>query len=207
VPPSHKAWVNIVGEIVRAEKRGHVAVMSTLNPDATVHFFRELARRGITSGRIPTMCLSIGESEMPSLDYRTVAGHYVAWNYLHLLDAPENHRFIEIWREITGDPTATTNDSLEATWVGFSFWKSAVQAAGSVDTTAVRSKLRGMTIRSPSGFDIMIDHNQHSHIPAMVGEIRADGTIAPVWISDSVLRPDEVGTVFASDEHDVAIAC
>ena len=206
VPPSHKAWVNIVDEILRAEKRGHVAVMSTLNPDATVHFFRGLARRGVTSGRIPTMCLSIGESEMPSLDYGTVAGHYVAWNYLHLLDTPENHRFVEIWRDIKGDPTATTNDSLEATWVGFSFWKAAVQAAGSVDTTAVRSKLAGMTIRSPSGFDITIGENQHSHIPAMVGEIRADGTIAPVWTSDGVLRPDESAPLLAEFERDRAVA-
>jgi urea transport system substrate-binding protein len=206
VPPSHNAWANIVGEILRAEKRGHVAIMSTLNPDATVHFFREMARRGITSGRIPTLCLSIGESEMPSLDYRTVAGNYVAWNYLHMLDTPENHQFVAMWREMTGNPIATTNDSLEASWIGFAFWKASVIAAGSVDTTLVRSRLRNMTIRSPSGFDITMDSNQHTHMPALIGEIRSDGTIAPVWSSAGVLPPDETDVGLELTHRDVAAA-
>ncbi|WP_158811394.1 transporter substrate-binding protein [Beijerinckia sp. L45] len=206
VPVAHNAWSNIVGEIVRAERRGHVAIMSTLNADATVLFFRELARRGITSGRIPTMCLSIGEREMPSLDYRTVAGNYVAWNYLHRLDTADNDRFIAQWRGMIGDPSATANDALEATWIGFSIWKAAVLAAGSADASAVRSKLRGMTIRAPSGFDVLIDNGQHAHRPAMIGEIRSDGSIAPVWIGDRVLRPDDTDAVVQQAHPAVAMA-
>jgi urea transport system substrate-binding protein len=115
----------------------------------------------------------------------------VAWNYLHALDNEENARFIAEWRRSTNDPRAMTNDPMEATWIGFRLWASAVANAESTDVDAVRRALAGLSINAPSGFTVQMDQsNQHLHKPAVIGRIEADGRILPVWVSEGLLPPE-----------------
>ena len=107
--------------------------MATVSGDANLHFFRELARQGVTADTIPVMSLSINEAELPALMRSNIAGHFVAWNYLHAFDRKENRDFIADWRRFTGQPKAITNDSMEATWIGFQLWTAAVEAAGTTE--------------------------------------------------------------------------
>ena len=183
-------WSRIVARILAVERSAPIAVVSTLSGDASVPFFRELARHGIGARRIPTLSLSIGEAETQAIDAQAATGHYVAWNYLHSLDNPQNARFVDMWRRIKGDPNAITHDALEATFLGFSLWRNAVEAAGSTRGEAVRAALRGMTIEAPSGFTVSVTEAQHLRLPAFVGQIQADGTIKPVWTSRTVLEPN-----------------
>src|SRR5580692_9117210 len=137
-PAGLKDWRAVVEHIRRFAKGGRTAIVATVSGDANVHFFRELAAQQVSAGVIPVMSLSINEAELPALMRSNVAGNFVAWNYLHAFDTPENRAFIAEWRRFTGRPDAMTNDPMEATWIGFHLWAAAVEAAGTTDVAKVR---------------------------------------------------------------------
>jgi urea transport system substrate-binding protein len=190
VPCGEKAFGDTVHRIRKFAGRDG-AIIATLSGDSNVHFFRERARQGLDANILPVMSLSLGETELPALAERKLIGHMVAWNYLHTLDTPENHALIAEWRAFTGDPHATTNDPMEATWIGFQLWARAVAAAGSTEVAAVRRALGGRSIRAPSGFDVRFDtETQHLHKPSIIGRFDAHNVIQPVGISDGLLAPE-----------------
>jgi urea transport system substrate-binding protein len=190
VPPGLNDWPAVVDEIRRFARGGSAAIVSTVSGDANLHFFRELKRQGIAAGKIPVMSLSINEAELPALMRSNVAGNFVAWNYLHAFDRRENREFIDTWRRFTGQPKAITNDSMEATWIGFNLWCAAVEAAQSTDIDKVRAALAGRTIAAPSGFTVKMDgQNHHLYKPVMIGRIGNDGRILPVSITEGLVPP------------------
>ena len=167
------------------------AIVATLSGDSNVHFFRERARQGLDADILPVMSLSLGEAELPALAERNLVGHMVAWNYLHELDTPENRAFVSEWRAFVGDPAATTNDPMEASWIGFNLWAQAVAAAGATDVQAVRRALAGRTIRAPSGFDVMFDtETQHLHKPSVIGCFDERNVIHPIRVSGGLIAPE-----------------
>jgi urea transport system substrate-binding protein len=185
-----KDWADTVHAIRKFAGRDG-CIIATLSGDANVHFFRERARQGLDANGLPVMSLSLGEAEMPALSERNLIGHMVAWTYLHTIDTPENQAFIEEWRQFTGDAKATTNDPMEASWLGFQLWSQSVQAAGTTEVQAVRQALAGRSIRSPSGFEIVLDaENQHLHKPAVIGRMDEKNVIWPVWTSPAVIAPE-----------------
>ena len=130
----------------------------------------------MTADRIPVMSLSINETELPVLMRCSMVGHFVAWSYLQAFDRKENRAFIADWRRFTGQPKATTNDSMEATWIGFKLWTEAVEAAGTTDVDKVRAALGGRQIAAPSGFTMKMDaKTHHLYKPVMIGRITKDG--------------------------------
>jgi len=186
-----KDWCDVVEEIRRFAKVGRTAVVATVSGDANVHFFRELAEQGVNADVIPVMSLSINEAELPALMRSKISGNFVAWNYLHAFDTPENRAFIAEWRAFTGRPDAMTNDPMEATWIGFHLWTAAVDAAGTTDVDKVRASLGGKRLTAPSGFQILMDAATH-HLfkPVMIGRITDDGHIVPVSVTEGLVPPD-----------------
>ena len=133
----------------------------------------------------------IGEAELPALAHSNIAGHFVAWNYLHACDGDENRAFIADWRRFSGDPNAVTNDPMEATWIGFHLWAAAVEAAGSTAIDKVRAALAGRRIAAPGGFTVWMDGaTQHLHKPVMIGRIEDRGRIAPVSVTAGLVAPE-----------------
>jgi urea transport system substrate-binding protein len=169
-----KDWSAVVESIRRFARGGGAAIISTVSGDANLHFYRELERQGVSAKKIPVMSLSITETELPALMRFDVAGHFVAWNYLHAFDRRENRAFIADWRRFTGQPEAVTNDPMEATWIGFNLWCAAVAAAGSTEIDQVRAALSGRQIAAPSGFTAKMDgRSHHLYKPVMIGASRA----------------------------------
>ncbi|HEY1311769.1 MAG TPA: transporter substrate-binding protein [Pseudolabrys sp.] len=190
VPFGEKFWHDRVHGIRRFAGRDG-AIIATLSGDSNVHFFRERARQGLDADILPVMSLSLGEAEMPALHERNLVGHMVAWNYLHSMDTPENHAFIEEWRQFTGDPHAMTNDPMEASWIGFKLWTEAVAEVGATDIDSVRKALAGRSVRAPCGFDVRVDaENQHLHKPAVIGRMDKHNYIWPVWTSPTLIAPE-----------------
>jgi len=190
VPFGEKSWHERVHAIRRFAGRDG-AIIATLSGDSNVHFFRERARQGLDADILPVMSLSLGEAEMPALKERNLVGHMVCWSYLHSIDTPENHAFIDEWRQFTGDPQAMTNDPMEASWVGFRLWTEAVTSAGTTEVAAVRKALAGRSVRAPSGFDVRVDEeNQHLHMPAFIGRMDEKNYIWPVWVSRGLIAPE-----------------
>jgi urea transport system substrate-binding protein len=188
-------WRDVVDAIRRFAKGGNgaskTAVVATVSGDANVHFFRELANQEVVASDIPVMSLSITEAELPALMRSNVAGNFVAWNYLHAFDTPENRAFIAEWRRFTGRPDAMTNDPMEATWIGFHLWVAAVEAAGTTDVDKVRAALGGRRFTAPSGFSVLMDaKTNHLFKPVMIGRISDGGRILPVSVTEGLVPPE-----------------
>jgi urea transport system substrate-binding protein len=182
---------NAVAEDIRRFGGADAAIIATVSGDSNIPFFRALARTGITPEAMPVMALSIGEEELHALPRMAMRGHFISWNYLQAMKSRENEAFLSEWRNYTGKKDAVTNDPMEATWIGFKLWTEAVRAAGTTDVNKVRKALSGVSVKAPSGYTVKMDAtNHHLHKPAVIGEIQADGTVKPVWVSNGVIAPE-----------------
>jgi urea transport system substrate-binding protein len=175
-PFGHSDWSSIVADVVALGESGQqVGVISTINGDANVGFYNELAAQGVTADDIPVVAFSVGEEELSGLDTEPLEGHLAAWNYFMSADTPENEEFIAAWHEYTGDDTRVTNDPMEAHYIGFNMWVAAVEAAGTTDPDAVRAAMYGLQVPNLTGGMAEMLPNHHLTKPVLIGEIRADG--------------------------------
>jgi branched-chain amino acid transport system substrate-binding protein/urea transport system substrate-binding protein len=172
-------------EVARLKKFGSAgkktAVVSTINGDANVPFYKELASQGIKATDIPVIAFSVGEEELAGIDTRPLVGHLAGWSYFESLDNPENAKFIKRWHEYTKDPTRVTNDPMESEYVLFHMWSQAVTKAGTTNVDAVREAMIGQKVNSPSGFEVTMGANHHIAKPLLIGEVQADGQFDVVY--------------------------
>ncbi|MET0284189.1 MAG: urea ABC transporter substrate-binding protein [Polyangiales bacterium] len=194
-PFGHSDYQTIVADIKRFSKGKPTAVISTINGDSNVPFYKELANQGLKAEDVPVVAFSVGEEELRGIDATPLAGHLAAWNYFMSLDTPENKSFVEKWAayvkkaNLPGGDKRVTNDPMEATYIGIHMWAQAVKQAGSTDVDAVRQAIGYQTFRSPSGFDIQMDaKNHHLHKPVYIGEIKPDGQFDIVWKTKEPIR-------------------
>ena len=175
-------WQTEVSKIKEFGSAGKkTAVVSTINGDANVPFYKELGNKGIKATDIPVVAFSVGEEELAGLDTKPLVGHLAAWNYFMSVDTPENKEFIAKWHEFTKKPTRTTNDPMEAHYIGFNMWVKAVEKAGTVDPDKVIAALPGTEQKNLTGGTSVMLPNHHITKPVMIGEIRGDGQLDTVW--------------------------
>ena len=180
-------WQTEVSAIKKFGSAGKpTAVISTINGDANVPFYKELGNQGIAATDIPVIAFSVGEEELKGLDTKPLVGHLAAWSYFQSLATPENKAFIEKWHAYTGDPKRVTNDPMESAYILFNMWAQAVKKAGSTNVDAVRKAMIGQTVVSPTGFKVVMNPNHHVTKPVMIGEIRPDGQFEVVYKSEPV---------------------
>jgi urea transport system substrate-binding protein len=175
-PFGQSDWSSIVADVVALGAGGQqVGVISTINGDANVGFYAELAAQGVSADDIPVVAFSVGEEELAGFDTAPLAGHLAAWNYFMSADTPENEAFITAWHEFIGDTDRPTNDPMEAHYIGFNMWVQAVEAAGTTDVDAVRAAMYGIEVPNLTGGTAVMLPNHHLTKPVLIGEIRADG--------------------------------
>ena len=190
-PFGHSDWQTIVSDIKAFGSAGKkTAVVSTINGDANVPFYKELANQGVKAEDIPVVAFSVGEEELAGLDTTPLVGHLAAWNYFMSGDTPENAAFIETWREFTGSESRVTNDPMEAHYIGFNMWVKAVEAAGTTDTDAVIDAMIGVAVPNLSGGFSAMMPNHHITKPVLVGEIQGDGQFETVWQTSGLVPGD-----------------
>ena len=186
-PFGHSDWQTIVTDIRNFGSAGKkTAVVSTINGDANVPFYKELANQGIKAEDIPVVAFSVGEEELAGFDTTPLVGHLAAWNYFQSVDTPENAAFIEAWQTFMGNPDKVTNDPMEAHVIGFNLWVQAVEKAGSTDTDVVLDAIIGLETPNLSGGVATMLPNHHITKPVLIGEIQADGQFEVVSESDLV---------------------
>jgi urea transport system substrate-binding protein len=189
-PFGYSEWREIVERIKAFGSEGKkTAVISTVNGDANTYFYRELVAQEVDANAIPVMAFSIGERELLGADIFPV-GHLAAWNYFQSIKSPENEAFIKMWADFNEQRDKTTNDPMEATFIGFRMWAQAVVQAGTIDVDAVRQAMYGQRIRAPSGFEVVMNTNHHLSKPVMIGKINSSGTLDVVWQSINPVRAD-----------------
>ena len=190
-PFGHSDWQTIVASVKKFASAGtKTAVVSTINGDANVPFYKELANQGIKAEDIPVVAFSVGEEELAGLDTAPLVGHLAAWNYFMSVDATENDTFIKSWHAFIGDKKRVTNDPMEATYIGFKMWTQAVKQAGTTDVDAVRQAMYGQKVKNLTGGIAMMNTNHHLSKPVLIGEIQGDGQFDVVWQTDGEVVGD-----------------
>jgi urea transport system substrate-binding protein len=194
-PFGHSDYQTIVANIKKFAAGGKTAVISTINGDSNVPFYKELGNAGLKATDVPVVAFSVGEEELRGVDTKPLVGHLAAWNYFESVKNPVNAAFIKKWKayaKAKGLPnadTVVTNDPMEATYVGINMWKQAVEKAKSTDTDKVIAAMAGQTFKAPSGYTLEMDKtNHHLHKPVMIGEIKADGQFNVVNKTKTTIR-------------------
>ena len=177
-------WQSRVAAIKKFGSAGKkTAVVSTINGDANVPFYKELGNQKISAQDIPVIAFSVGEEELSGFDIKPLLGHLAAWNYFESISTPANKAFIDQWHTYIKNPKRTTNDPMEAHYIGFNMWVKAVTKAGSVDVEKVLAALPGTTTPNLTGGTATLLPNHHITKPVFIGEIKADGQFNVVWKS------------------------
>jgi urea transport system substrate-binding protein len=190
-PFGHADWQSIVADIKKFGSAGKkTAVVSTINGDANVPFYKELGNQGVSAADIPVVAFSVGEEELSGIDTKPLVGHLAAWNYFMSVDAPVNAEFIKSWKTFIKNDKRVTNDPMEAHYIGFNMWVKAVEAAGSTDSTAVQKAIIGVEAPNLSGGTSKMLANHHITKPVLIGEIQEDGQFETVWQTEGLVPGD-----------------
>ena len=190
-PFGHSAWREIIERIKAFGSAGKkTAVISTINGDANTHFYKELAAQKVDAAGIPVMAFSVGERELLGVDTKLLVGHLAAWNYFQSIKSRENEAFVAMWKDYTANRDETTNDPMEATFIGFRMWVQAVAQAGTSNVDAVRQAMYGQRVKAPSGFEEVMNTNHHLSKPVMIGRINAAGKFEVVWQTINPISAD-----------------
>jgi len=190
-PFGHSDWQSIVSDIKKFGSTGKkTAVVSTINGDANVPFYKELGNQGISAEDIPVIAFSVGEEELSGLDTKPLVGHLAAWNYFMSVESSENDNFISAWKKYIKNNKRVTNDPMEAHYIGFNMWVKAVEKAGTTDPAAVQEALIGVSVPNLSGGYSAMMPNHHITKPVLIGEIQSDGQFDIVWETSGLVAGD-----------------
>jgi urea transport system substrate-binding protein len=190
-PFGHSDWQSIVAQMKKFGSAGKkTAVVSTINGDANVPFYKELGNQKISAEDIPVVAFSVGEEELSGLDAKPLVGHLAAWNYFMSINSPANKEWIKKWHTYIKNDKRTFNDPMEAHVIGFNLWVKAVQKAGTVDTGKVIAALPGLETPNLTGGTAKLLPNHHITKPVYIGEVRADGQFDVVWQTKGLVPGD-----------------
>ena len=202
-PFGHSDWQTIVSDIKKFGSAGKkTAVVSTINGDANVPFYKELGNQGVSAEDIPVVAFSVGEEELSGIDTKPLVGHLAAWNYFMSVDAPANAAFIEQWHEFTKNPKRVTNDPMEAHFIGFNLWVKAVEKAGTTDPDKVIDAMIGLETPNLTGGVAKMLPNHHITKPVLIGEIQGDGQFSVVWETEGLV-PGDAWSDFLEGSRDI----
>ncbi|MCL6415491.1 urea ABC transporter substrate-binding protein [Aestuariirhabdus sp. Z084] len=190
-PFGHSDWQSIVSDVKKFGSAGKkTAVVSTINGDANVPFYKELGNQGISAEDIPVVAFSVGEEELSGIDTKPLVGHLAAWNYFMSVESDHNDAFIDSWHAYIKDDARVTNDPMEAHYIGFNMWVKAVEKAGTTDPSAVQDAIIGVSVPNLTGGYATMAPNHHITKPVLIGEIQEDGQFQVVWETNGTVLGD-----------------
>ncbi|MDR2099791.1 MAG: urea ABC transporter substrate-binding protein [Campylobacteraceae bacterium] len=190
-PFGHSDWQSIVSDIKKFGSAGKkTAVVSTINGDANVPFYKELANQGVSADNIPVIAFSVGEEELAGVDTKPLVGHLAAWNYFQSVKSPANDAFIKSWKTFIKDGKRVTNDPMEATYIGFNMWVKAVEKAKTTNVDKVSEAIIGISVPNLTGGTATMLKNHHITKPVLIGEIQANGQFETVWQTEGLVEGD-----------------
>ena len=207
-PFGHSDYQTIIAKIKKFSSEGKkTAVVSTINGDSNVPFYKELGNAGLKATDVPVVAFSVGEEELRGVDTKPLVGHLAAWNYFMSLKNPQNEKFVKMYKDwakrqkLPNADTVVTNDPMEATYVGIHMWKQAVEKAKSTDVDKVIPAVAGQSFAAPSGYTLKMDEtNHHLWKPVFIGEIKGDGQFNVVWKSKGPIRAQPWSPFIAGNE-------
>ena len=209
-PFGHADYQTIVAKVKEFGKAGDATVLSTINGDSNVPFYKEFANQGLTADKIPIMAFSVAEDELRSMETEHLVGHLAAWNYFQSIDTPENKAFVEAFKTyadakgLPGGKDRVTDDPIEAAYFGVYVWKAAVEKANSFEVDKVVPSVLGLEFDAPGGKKSMHPMNHHTFKPVYIGKIRADGQFDMIWKSPGLVEPEAFSKYLKDAPKEVA---
>ena len=204
-PFHHQDYQTIVGKIKKFAAGGDACVLSTINGDSNVPFYKEFANQELTADDCPIMAFSVAEDELRAMDVPPLVGHLAAWNYFQSINTSENKKFVKNFKAfcerngLPGGSKRVTDDPIEAAYFGVYVWKAAVEKAGSFDVDKVRAAVYGLEFDAPGGKKMMHASNQHTLKPVYIGEIKKNGQFKIIYKSDGLVSPDSYSSYLHPD--------
>lgn len=195
-PFHHQDYQTIVGKVKAFASGGDAAVLSTINGDSNVPFYKEFSNQGLRSEDVPIMAFSVAEDELRGMDAKSLVGHLAAWNYYQSIDTPQNNKFVKDFKAyckkkgLPGGADRVTDDPIEAAYLGVHIWAKAVAKAGTADVDAVRKAVYGTGFEAPGGYKKIDESNHHLHKPVLIGEILKTGQFRIINSTKGLVRPD-----------------
>ncbi|BBB28370.1 urea ABC transporter substrate-binding protein [Neptunomonas japonica] len=190
-PFGHSDWQSIVSDIKKFGSTGKkTAVVSTINGDANVPFYKELGSQGVAASDIPVVAFSVGEEELSGIDTGPLVGHLAAWNYFMSVDSEANDEFIDSWQTYIKNEDRVTNDPMEAHYLGFKMWVEAVKKSGTTEPAIVQDSIIGVSVPNLTGGYATMMPNHHITKPVLIGEIQDDGQFEVVWNTAGTVAGD-----------------
>jgi len=204
-PFHHQDYQTIISKVKKFAAGGDAVILSTINGDSNVPFYKEFANQGLTSDDCPIIAFSVAEDELRAMDVPPLVGHLAAWNYFESIKSKDNKAFVKAFKkyckanDLPGGSKRVTDDPIEAAYFGVYVWKAAVEKAKSFDVDKVREAVYGLEFDAPGGKKKMHKDNQHTLKPVYMGEIKKDGQFKIVWSSDGLVSPDSYSTYLHPD--------
>jgi urea transport system substrate-binding protein len=204
-PFHHQDYQSIVAKLKKFAASGDACVMSTINGDSNVPFYKEFANQGLTAEDCPIMAFSVAEDELRAMDVPPLVGHLAAWNYFQSIDTPENRKFVQAFKaycqknNLPGGASRVTDDPIEAAYFGVKAWAKACEKAHSFDVDKVRQALYGLAFDAPGGAKKFHESNQHTYKPVFIGEIQSDGQFKIVYKSPGLVAPESYSKLLHTD--------
>lgn len=195
-PFHHQDYQTIVQKIKAFSRGGGACVISTINGDSNVPFYKEFSNQGLTSGDVPIMAFSVAEDELRGMDTSSLVGHLAAWNYYQSVKTPQNKKFVAAFKayceknKLPGGKDRVTDDPIEAAYFGVYLWKQAVEKAKTTNVDAVRKAAYGQEFLAPGGKVKLDERNHHTHKPILIGEILKNGQFDVIWKSKGLVKPE-----------------
>jgi urea transport system substrate-binding protein len=204
-PFHHQDYQSIIGKIKTFAATGDACVLSTINGDSNVPFYKEFANQGLTADDCPIVAFSVAEDELRAMEVPPLVGHLAAWNYFQSINSAENRAFVKSFKKfcakngLPGGVKRVTDDPIEAAYFGVKVWAMACEKAGTTDVDAVREAVYGLEFSAPGGNKKMHATNQHTYKPVYIGEIKKDGQFKIVYKSDGLVEPDSYSKLLHPD--------
>lgn len=204
-PFHHQDYQSIVAKVKNFAASGDACVLSTINGDSNVPFYKEFANQGLTADDCPIVAFSVAEDELRAMEVPPLVGHLAAWNYFESIPTPANKAFVKAFKKycaakgLPGGMNRVTDDPIEAAYFGVKVWARAVEMAGTTDVDAVRKNVYGLEFNAPGGPKKMHMTNQHTYKPVYIGEIKKDGQFRIVYKSDGLVEPDSYSKLLHTD--------
>jgi urea transport system substrate-binding protein len=206
-PFGHSDYQSIVAKLKDFDKDGDACVLSTINGDSNVPFYKEFANQGLTADKCPIMAFSVAEDELRSMETEKLVGHLAAWNYFQSIDTPENKKFVDDFKayckakNLPGGDSRVTDDPMEAAYFGVYVWKAACEKAGSFQIDKVIPNILGQKFSAPGGDKQMDPINHHTWKPVLIGSIRADGQFDIIWKTPGLVHPESFSSYLHSPDE------
>jgi len=205
-PFHHQDYQTIISKVKRFAADGKACILSTINGDSNVPFYKEFANQGLSAATCPIMAFSVAEDELRSMDTEFLVGHLAAWNYFQSNDLPENKKFVADFKAfcakkgLPGGDKRVTDDPICWAYTGVYLWAKAAEKAGSFDVSKVRNALYGLDYPSPDGLVKMDPRNHHLAKPVVIGEIKPDGQFDIIWKSEGLVDPQPWSPLTSPDK-------